>query len=414
MTKAKIWFLITIFTLNACAPVPNATATPTATETYLAPLQTSIPAAPDCRSIEFVPTPAAQEASVFPPISAADRTRGPDSAAVKLMLYGDFQDQLTAQVMSILWQLEEKYPDDLQIIFRDFPLITNPGHEKAEYALRATHAAALQGKYWEMNDLFFAKQNEWSPLPVEEFEQWLAAEAINLSIDAVQLAEDMQREEIVAKVEQAFAEGVEIGLPGVPFVLINGQIYAAALLFEGLDQIVALIALGERQFTSCPPLVIDPEKEYLAILETEKGEVIIQFYPDVAPIAVNNFIFLAQEGWYDGVTFHRVLLDFFAETGDPSGTGKGNPGYFFQNEIDPSLTFDRPGVVAMKNIGAETNGSQFFITYDAVPSYNGKYTIFGQVISGMDILKQLSAHEQQFGESLPAGDLLLSVMIEER
>lgn len=410
--KITFLFVLILIILTACAS--NSAVTSTPTEPLLILPETPTPAVPDCSSIKTLPTPAAEENSLFSPISAADMTRGSADAAVTIIEYGDFQDPPSAALAPVLTELVEKYPKELRVVFRDFPMVNNPGHEKAGHAARATHAAALQGKYWETHDLFFEKQAEWSPLSAEEFERWLAEESTNLGMDAAQLAEDMQREIIVEKVKQAFVSGQEIGLPGTPFLLINGQIYSGPLDFDNLERIISLIILGERQFTNCPPMMVDPSKEYLAVLQTEKGEIIIQFYSQQAPIAVNSFIFLAQEGWYDGITFHRVLPDFFVETGDPSSTGLGNPGYFFRNEITPLLSFDRPGVVAMKNVGVDTNGSQFFITYAALPSYDGKYTIFGQVLSGMEILEELSPRDPQFGEFLPPGDLLLSVTIEER
>ena len=410
--KRIIWLILAFFIMNACTPSPSMTSTPTEVKIILP--KTPPPSPPICGSIESLPTPVADSASLFAPISNADMILGADDAATTFIIYADFQDPASAAFASVLIQLREKYPNELRIIYRDFPMVTNPGHEKAGHAARAAHAAALQGKYWEMNTLFFEKQTIWSPLSGEEFEHWLAEETTELDIDSDQLAEDMQREEIVEKVRQAFVIGQETGIPFTPFLLINGKIHDGQTDFYTLDGIIALYALGKKQFTSCPPLVIDPTKEYLATLETEKGKIIIQFYPQQAPLAVNNFIFLAQNGWYENISFHRVLSDFFAETGDPSGTGQGNPGYFFENEISPNLSFNRPGVVAMKNVGAGTNGSQFFITYNAVPSYDGKYTIFGQVLSGMDVLQTLSTRDLQFGETLPPGDLLLSVTIEER
>jgi peptidylprolyl isomerase len=116
------------------------------------------------------------------------------------------------------------------------------------------------------------------------------------------------------------------------------------------------------QYAAPPPMTIDENKEYFATLKMAKGgEFVIQLYPDKAPITVNNFVFLAREGYYDGTTFHRVLPNFMAQGGDPTGTGGGGPGYQFQNE-DSDLTFDKAGVVAMANAGRDTNGSQFFIT----------------------------------------------------
>jgi cyclophilin family peptidyl-prolyl cis-trans isomerase len=129
---------------------------------------------------------------------------------------------------------------------------------------------------------------------------------------------------------------------------------------------------------------------------------------------VNSFLFLVKHGWYDDITFHRVIPDLFAQTGDPSGTGKGNPGYYIVTEFDPALKFNKPGMVAMVNSGPDTSGSQFFITYAPTAQFDGKYTIFGEVLSGMDVLKLLTPRDPQPGSDTPAGDKLLNITIEER
>jgi cyclophilin family peptidyl-prolyl cis-trans isomerase len=131
-------------------------------------------------------------------------------------------------------------------------------------------------------------------------------------------------------------------------------------------------------------------------------------------LAVNNFIFLVKQGWYDGVTFHRVLPGYIAQAGDRSGTGFGGPGYAFDNEISSFLTFDGPGVVAMANAGPGSNGSQFFITYTATPNLNGGYTIFGRVIAGMAVAQMLTPRDPSRALDLPPGDKILSVTIEEQ
>ncbi|HEX9013543.1 MAG TPA: peptidylprolyl isomerase [Anaerolineaceae bacterium] len=161
-------------------------------------------------------------------------------------------------------------------------------------------------------------------------------------------------------------------------------------------------------------MTIDTHKQYTATLKTEKGDIVIQLYADKTPTTVNNFIFLAKQGWYDNVTFHRVLSGYIAQTGDPSATGYGTPGYFFANEIDPSLKYDSPGVVGMANAGADSNGSQFFITYAAEPKLDGKYTIFGKVIQGMDVVQKLTPRDPSQANNLPPGDKILSVTIEEK
>ncbi len=407
-------FLFMFFALTSCAPssAPEATSVPA--ENRATPSEIPSPVMPNCGSIESIVTPAVGEESLFAPISEEDMTRGPEDATTTFIVYADFQDPASAAFNTVLAELREKYPKELRIVYRDFPMVTNPGHEKAGFAAHAAHAADLQGKYWELHDLLYEEQEIWAPLTEESFIWWLTEESKKNGIDSEKLLKDMQNEEVITQVRQAFIEGERIGIPFTPFLLINGQIHDNLLDFYTLDSVIALYALGERQFTACPPLVIDSTKEYLATLETEKGEIVIQFYSQQAPLTVNNFIFLAKEGWYDGITFHRVLPDFFAETGDPSGTGQGSPGYFFENEIDSTLSFNRPGVVAMKNVGESTNGSQFFITYAAVPTYDGRFTIFGQVISGMDVLKALSPRNPQFGITLPSGDTLLSVTIKER
>jgi cyclophilin family peptidyl-prolyl cis-trans isomerase len=140
---------------------------------------------------------------------------------------------------------------------------------------------------------------------------------------------------------------------------------------------------------------------------------VIQLYAAQAPLAVNSFVFLARQHWFDGVTFHRVIPGFVAQAGDPSGTGRGGPGYVFDNEIRPDLLFDKPGVVGMANSGPDTNGSQFFITYSPQPQLDGGYTVFGQVTAGMDILGSLTPRDPQSGGDLPAGDKILGITIEE-
>ena len=140
------------------------------------------------------------------------------------------------------------------------------------------------------------------------------------------------------------------------------------------------------QYDSPPPMVIDPAKHYTATISTDLGDIVIELYADKAPRTVNNFVFLAREGYYDGVTFHRVIHGFMAQGGDPTGTGSGGPGYKFADEFDPSLRHDGPGVLSMANAGPGTNGSQFFITHGATPHLDGRHTVFGKVVDGMDVV----------------------------
>ncbi|HRW47171.1 MAG: peptidylprolyl isomerase [Caldilinea sp.] len=168
----------------------------------------------------------------------------------------------------------------------------------------------------------------------------------------------------------------------------------------------------DGMYTSAPDMTIDPSKFYYATIATELGDIKVQLYADRAPMTVNNFVFLAREGFYDNTTFHRVLQDFMAQAGDPTGTGMGGPGYNFADEFWPGATFDRRGLLAMANAGPGTNGSQFFITFAPTPWLDGGHTIFGEVIEGDDVLSQITLRDPQGGATEP-GDLIKSITIEE-
>ena len=159
-----------------------------------------------------------------------------------------------------------------------------------------------------------------------------------------------------------------------------------------------------------PPQKIDATKQYFATVKMATGgEFVIQLYPDKAPVTVNSFVFLACKGYFNGLTFHRVLEGFMAQGGDPTGTGSGDPGYEFENE-DSDLTFDKAGVVAMANAGRDTNGSQFFITFAPQEFLNGGYTIFGQVIEGMDVVNSITRRDPEQNPGF-LGDAIESVTI---
>ncbi len=166
-------------------------------------------------------------------------------------------------------------------------------------------------------------------------------------------------------------------------------------------------------YERAPEMGINPDDEYEALIRTERGDLCLQLFAKESPLAVNNFVFLARQGFYDGTVFHRVIEDFMAQGGDPTGTGAGGPGYQFADEVDNGLVFDRPGLLAMANRGANTNGSQFFITYGPTAWLNGAHTIFGELIAGEDVLNSLTVVEPGSSPT-PAGDLIERVAIIER
>jgi peptidyl-prolyl cis-trans isomerase B (cyclophilin B) len=138
-----------------------------------------------------------------------------------------------------------------------------------------------------------------------------------------------------------------------------------------------------------------------AVIQTDKGSIELELHADKTPLTVANFVNLAQRGYYDGVSFHRVIANFMIQGGDPTGTGSGGPGYRFEDEFDPSLKHDVPGVLSMANAGPGTNGSQFFITHGPTPHLNGKHSVFGRVTKGQDVVNKIAQ-----------GDKIQSVTIE--
>jgi cyclophilin family peptidyl-prolyl cis-trans isomerase len=170
---------------------------------------------------------------------------------------------------------------------------------------------------------------------------------------------------------------------------------------------------GEKHFAAAPAMIIDPQKTYIATIQTEKGNIVLQLFAKDTPITVNNFVFLACHGFYDGLTFHRVIPGFVAQGGDPTGTGAGGPGYAIPDEPDVA-SFDAPGFLSMAKSGPNTAGSQFFITYAAEPHLDADFTVFGQVIEGMDVLQQLTPRDPQTTPDAPPGDKILRVDIEEK
>lgn len=161
---------------------------------------------------------------------------------------------------------------------------------------------------------------------------------------------------------------------------------------------------NHKQYDSPPPTVIDADTSYKATIKIEQGDIVVDLAQDQAPKTVNNFVFLAREGFYDGVIFHRVIDDFMAQTGDPTGTGRGGPGYQFEDEFHPDLRHDEPGVVSMANAGPNTNGSQFFITHSPTPWLDDKHAVFGKVVEGMDVVNSIPARDPE-DPSAPAVEI---------
>ena len=170
---------------------------------------------------------------------------------------------------------------------------------------------------------------------------------------------------------------------------------------------------GRKRYTAYPPMTIDPKKNYTATITTPRGEIVIKLRPDIAPKTVNSFVFLAREGFYDGLTWHRVLANFMAQGGDPLGTGTGGSGYTVPAEFTDKILYDRPGILAMaRSSDPNSAGSQFFITTAPAPFLNQQYTAFGEVIKGQEIVNNIPLRDPELNPTTP-GETMVKITISE-
>jgi len=204
--------------------------------------------------------------------------------------------------------------------------------------------------------------------------------AINTARQSLEQAPEEYRPQIQQFLSDLTGEEVELSAPAEVTTTLDGE--------RPLSTIPPANRINI--YNEYPPMVIDPSKEYEAVITTDNGEIRLELLSEAAPLTVNSFVYLATQGYFDDITFHRVLEGFMAQGGDPSGTGSGGPGYQFPNETDSGLSFDQSGVLAMANAGQDTNGSQFFITFGPTPQLDGGYTIFGQLIDGEEVLNSIT------------------------
>ena len=169
--------------------------------------------------------------------------------------------------------------------------------------------------------------------------------------------------------------------------------------------------MAHETYNNPPEMALDPNADYYASVVTEKGRIRIRLFAEEAPKTVNNFVFLARDGYFDGTTFHRVIEGFMAQGGDPTGTGTGGPGYRIPDEFHPDLRHDKPGILSMANAGPNTGGSQFFITHVATPWLDDRHAVFGEVVEGMDVVNAIRERDPQ--RDREPGDRIERVEIEE-
>jgi cyclophilin family peptidyl-prolyl cis-trans isomerase/protein-disulfide isomerase len=411
-TRHWTWLFGAALALAACSPE---IATPTSVPTAWVPIPlnpTTTPGASGTPTASPVPVTPLPTLVPIAPITDADWTRGPAEAPITLLLYSDFDCNSCADLALVLGELQTLHPDDIRLVFRDFPLLTI--RDKSALAAQATASAGEQGRFWEMHDLLFARYAEWSALTPEEFTAWLVRVAPLAGVDAAVLSNDLQTRRFEPYVADAYNQAVASGIPGAPFLFFNRDLFMLPPTLENLEAAVRLTLLTERQFTSPPDFTLDLTSDYYARIRLNIGEVILDLYEASAPQAVNSFVYLARSGWYDHTPAFRVVRGQYVEFGDPSGTGLGTPGYSYGLESSPAVTFDQPGVVGVASDDPSTNGSRFFVALTALPMYDGERTVLGQVVSGLDLLDALPARDPLTDLLTSPQAVILSIAIEAR
>ena len=345
--------------------------------------------------------------AVLGEITEDDWTLGPEDAVMTLLEYADFQCPYCSRAGLLAMQFQAEHPDEVRYVYRHFPLTF---HEKAPMAAYAADAAGQQGFFFDAEKFLYETQSDWTYLEtLDDFDAWLReniAEAIP-EMDYEQWTADYESEAIRGVVDASFDKVVATGMiQGTPTFFANF-----------LAQYIKLFSLQKNYKSACPVSVVEAGKSYRAVVHTAEGDIVIDLLAEKAPNLVSNFMLLAKDGWYNGISFHNVIPGFAAQTGDPSGTGVGLAGYYIADENLNSGAFKEPGAVAMANTGAGKNSSQFFIANDLSAFYedsikakgeelsaeklaekvadkisamDSRYSVFGRVAEGsMDVLQQI-------------------------
>ncbi len=313
----------------------------------------------------------------------------------------------------MLASLVEAHEGEILFVYRHFPLTF---HDKSALTAEAAEAAGAQGAFWEMHDLLFQRYAEWANLPVDQALDVMVNYAKELDLDTEQFRQDLENHTYLQKVQESLEEAKRLNLPGTPTFFVNGRMYPFGLGLSGqaLEFFIQLSKEAPPPYDAPPPQVIDPERQYLATIRTTQGDIVVELYPGQSPINVNQFVFLAQEGWYDGNSFFRVITDTAILSGDPTDTGiLMDPGYRCEIEISPDLKFDAEGIVGLVNTTRGTTSSQFFITLSPQPDLDGHFTIIGKVIEGLDVVRALTPPDAADPEATP-GDRIETIVIEEQ
>ncbi len=391
------WMLVValvavLVVLGACGPTPTDEGTPEPTteapvvdETPEEPVDEPTPVEMDVVEPEVAPglcELAPMPELDVPPVTEDDNVKGAEDATITIFEYSDFQCPGCGGMAPIVEAFVEDHPE-MRLVYRHYPL---DFHERAFLAAEASEAAAAQGKFWEMHDKLFETAQVWGAMDEEAAIEEMAtyAEALDLNVD--QFVEDLEEGTHEEEVQEQYDAARSLGLGGTPSFIFDNIPFPSdmGLSYSGLEGFLQIIQnRDEIFFDEIPEMTVEEDETYVVTLETTQGEIIIELLPETAPTHVNNFLFLAREGWYDGSEFFLVQDNFVAATGDPTNTSYGYPGYYCTGE-------DR-GVFAEAGIVGMLPSGQFFITLgEEAAQLSGRLPQIGRVVEGEDVLNALA------------------------
>ncbi|MCS7054841.1 MAG: peptidylprolyl isomerase [Thermoflexales bacterium] len=363
------------------------------------------------------PTPAPKPVTCEPVplnVTTSDHVIGNPQATTTIIEYGDFQCPACAAFHSQMKTWMAAVSDTVRLVFRHFPL---PQHDKAIPAARAAEAAALQGKFWEMHDLLYEKQSEWAAKPLAEITATLKTYAEALKLDVAQFERDLASEAVAARVQRDIDSGKAANVSGTPTIFLDGN-STPAQAFQQPDTAQQLRNYAQRRAQSIaglstktfdfsrPEQVTSKDAKYVMTVKTSRGDIVAELDPSLAPVNVNATVFLAQQGYFDGAPV--VLNDQQIGAiliGNP--TAAGNPGFACGVELTPGA-MSQPGVVALFGDGS-TSSAQFIFTYSPTLDLDGRFSVIGRIISGLDVVRSLTAAQ---GDT--KADVIQSVTVEPR
>jgi cyclophilin family peptidyl-prolyl cis-trans isomerase/predicted DsbA family dithiol-disulfide isomerase len=336
---------------------------------------------------------------------------GAEHPYVSYIAYLDLADKTSADVLTSLLSTVNEMKDKTRLVIRY--VVSGESSSLAAQSAESVYDQKGSEAYWKMLGLLAENQPKWTGTPTADLPATLAGYAETAGADADTVKSDLQAGKYKDAVTVSGSRAEAIGVTATPFLFANDLKLDKPPSDTKTLKLIANIVMLHAQYGTAPEMVIDPSKDYSAWIVTEKGTVAVDLFADLTPETVNNFAYLACVGFYDGVTFHRVLPGFVAQAGDPTGTGVGGPGYTISDEYQNSaLTFDREGWLSMAHTSEPNSaGSQFFITFGPAPNLDGSFTIFGQVVKGMDVVKAISPRDPDQPTEPPPGDSIETIVV---